>query len=1341
MRGRRLALIRGAGVAACVFLGVMLAACLSDRFVQFPAAVRGLLLGAAGLTCLVLVVRPLLQLTKPEIDWLAVTEQIETQDDRFGQRLLTVTSRLLGEHNYRGSDEMLDKLSYELDREAAAERPSRLLPARRVVGPWLLFAVLLGIAYGLISLPDINLPRLGLRFLTPWQPIDPVTTTQLVVVPGDRDLAQGAPATIEASIRRLGGGLAWFHLAEVDDTDPSSLQDPPWQKFQMSIRDLPAADGVTTRPATQPGPPATQPGSPAGSDEPIHFTYTLTSIDRDVRYYITAGDAKSRVYTLRALRKPAIAEFRVRFIYPPHTGRPPATFTSADGRLEAPTGTEAELTVVSTEPLKSALLTYAGETQAMVRPNDDATGRFRQAKVLLSRDGRLDFGLVSTREQAGIGPVTAEVKVVPDRPPIVRVGVTGQTLRLGPRDLLPISYEALDDFGIDALTLRAQVGSAAPVEFPVVAAQPSGEPGDLPAGGASGAGRTSPDPRRREGLYDLDLARLPLAVGDVVTLVLAGRDTSNQFAVSEALHVLVSPRSVGIDTYELISELDAAALLAASVGDDLQEAAKRLAEADPGTSFTGGRLSRRFSAAGSAAALVRRALVRGIGREPSPELSAAMLAWIDEAQTLSSTAESCFRELGGEPRLSDSSTKPSPRSRPAPGELLALTRGLTELANRLAEQLRIGRDGLRSATVLADLENAAAIEKRGPPKSTGTAADKAAVDRYKQSRDRMRDEINAAGKALSLQPSAGDFKKKLQGLVDRGNEVSRGKSKVDYIAAAREWSQQVQRNTWQPIVLDERMSAAAQAEAVRPGGDLRIARDLNLAARAAAAIDAAGDRTRPVPVSPATANAYVSAFEALAREHAVLRRPTDLRMADEQATIAANASKARALMEQWSGQGAVAASPPTTAPVARTAALEAIALQAGAAAAERNYEAADSADAALSRQLASQSSTGDVTQQALEKARRATVAARTLDTARTSQLELAGKTAAANVADAPALADAQRQIASDLETSSRYRTPVIAGIAGSTFNARDKTAEAYLAAQNRLVAMPQQVASLLEADATYREAAERTRLAREELDRASPANKAAAARMAEMAQQEQAAAAARLAEQAQAIGPAIGQSMLVNLDSAAGRSADDPSQARDVIATQLTPALKSLVEAVGPKAGERSASDRARVDRAAAEARQAIDASQVVVARWQDELAMQDPLTSARWYARAAADALSRKPPDFRAAEKSQRSAVSLMSRARDDTLRYASGQRVLAVRSARPVMVAPADTPAATAADPAAPPTSAWSILSGEFRRLRPREMDEATGLLHRTDPPGYEASIKAYFEAIEKGRERKEK
>ena len=419
LRGRRLAVLRAAGVAAAVFLGWALLCCMADRFVQFPWWVRLAMLGGGAVAATALLMGPVIRALRREDDWVRVAERIERQNPRFGQRLVTVTSRLLGRPEYRGSDEILEHLVYELDRQAAGENASRLLPVRSVVAAWC--AVLLAAlgAVALARVPDLNLPRLAHRFFVPVAEVPPVTTTRLSVSPGDRDVPQGAPLTIEATAERLGDATVWLYLSDDGTT---------WSRSGMSW----AGDG--------------------------HYTYALPSIERDQWYYVAGGDAATRRFAVRVLRRPAIAEFRIRYVYPAYTGRPPQTVTNSDGVIEAPIGTVATVTITATEPLQSALLTANGEKILMSRAatEGDADGwassassssssadNVRQARLTVLKQGPYQVDLITTREQAGAGPNTMLIRAIPDRPPVVRLLGPADDVRAGPRDVVPIAYEAI----------------------------------------------------------------------------------------------------------------------------------------------------------------------------------------------------------------------------------------------------------------------------------------------------------------------------------------------------------------------------------------------------------------------------------------------------------------------------------------------------------------------------------------------------------------------------------------------------------------------------------------------------------------------------------------------------------------------------------------------------------------------------------------------------------------------------------------------------------------------------------------------------------------------------------
>ena len=182
LRGRRLAVLRGRGGGGG--LRRVGAALLPGRPIRpVPAVVRGWRCSAAGRSRRGRCSSGRSSALRREDDWVNVAERIERQNPRFGQRLVTVTSRLLGRPEYRGSDEILEHLVYELDRQAAGENASRLLPVRSVVAAWcaVLLAALAAVA--LARVPDLNLPRLAHRFLVPLADVPPVTTTRLAVSP------------------------------------------------------------------------------------------------------------------------------------------------------------------------------------------------------------------------------------------------------------------------------------------------------------------------------------------------------------------------------------------------------------------------------------------------------------------------------------------------------------------------------------------------------------------------------------------------------------------------------------------------------------------------------------------------------------------------------------------------------------------------------------------------------------------------------------------------------------------------------------------------------------------------------------------------------------------------------------------------------------------------------------------------------------------------------------------------------------------------------------------------------------------------------------------------------
>jgi hypothetical protein len=691
--------------------------------------------------------------------------------------------------------------------------------------------------------------------------------------------------------------------------------------------------------------------------------------------------------------------------------------------------------------------------------------------------------------------------------------------------------------------------------------------------------------------------------------------------------------------------------------------------------------------------------------------------------------------------------------------------------------LKAVAEGERAAAVLADRENLAASEKR----AAGAGA--AAAERIRQSIRRAKDDIDATVKGMGLDPAAASLNEQLRGKVQAGQGVLQSQRPVDYAAAARDWSGELQKDPLRRLLLDERLAAAAQAEALSPSGDLLRARDLQYCGKAAArlATDAASDRYAGRTVGAEAPNQFAAAVASIQREYDVNRRPTDVRPPGELKAVRQAAAEARSLVARWAGEGGtgqpvVATTPPATSPssTAAAAAIEArlrqrrveeLAVKASAEAASRDYQAARASDKRLLRGISESLPRGaaaraDVPAGATpaslvagpvlppslvrdsQRVERLTAKAEKIDHIQTDQDKLADETRAAGAQPPRALAGRQRDVAERIADAGADEPPAsssgAAGVVapeapasggGSSVSAADdpnwrgRATATLLRVQEQLAAMPQDLTRSQEAASALRQAAARAQMARSDADAAPDDRKAALEMAARQADQDKADAEERFRAVALPVVPASAES----LATALAQFEPESTAAREIVARQLVPALQGFEQVA--KSG-----DAAAAERAAADARSAIVSAQAELARAQQLFTERDPLVAAKWFARAAADSLSRNPPDLTAAQRRQLEASLALSRAWDRTIHQAAAQRLALVPSMQSlfgVPVAPATRggPGGTGTAPA-PATDLASVR--EWGRLRPREMEDLTAPVRESEPVGYEKALQLYFQRL---------
>jgi hypothetical protein len=1312
-RARRLAVLRGIGIAAAALLAWVLACCLVDRVAQLAPTTRLWLLGIGITGTAVLVWWFVARALRRDVDWADAAERIESRTPVFGQRLVTVVSRVLGPAEHRGSDEMLRALLRDVSGQAERRDPSSLLPLRQVAWPWVVVALLAGTFAILARVPAVQLNDLGRRFFLPLADVPPVTTTRLSVSTGNRDIVQSAPLRVEANVARMRPGAQVLVFV-------SGEADGEWSRSTM------------------------EPVSAAQRSDGGQFAFTISSVDRDFRYYVTADDARSRTFAVRVKRPPAVARFAIRYDYPAYSGRSALTVVNSDGLIEAPIGTRATVTITATEPLDGAVLAVGPERITMDRI--DATGdvapadaaRMRRAAVTVSEDTRYALELLSDRQVPGVGPAgTMQIRAIPDGKPLVRLSRAGESLRLHPREILPLSYQALDDYGIESLNLVAQVNSATPVEVPL---------------------ELRGDARRQERGYEFDLATLPLTVGDVLTVSLAVTDSAGQRAATDAVQVLVSPRSVDVATYQRIAELERAANAAGTLNEQLAAAAAALEESDREAASRSlaflaavNRSNRQLSGAAETATLMTKSMYRAVVNGRSAELNNALAGWIDEARVQAWLAEDLFRRADQPAGMSNESRS-------------LLARSL-ESTRVLRDQIRTVATGERAAALVADRENLLASRKRAD-----VAQQPADKQRLEQSLTRAGEDVAAGVREMGLDPAAADLDGQLKTRVDAAQALLKVKPVLDFAGAAKEWSLALQRDRTQPLALDERLAAAAEAEALRFDADLIRARDLNLASRAATRVEALAQadpsgRT----ISAAMFDEFAGAIAGTQREHELnrLERTGQKPGQAERDAVHAVAESGRSVLQRWAGEAsgddvADAAGPLYGMP-GHQSQLEAIALRASAETASRNYAAAAALDNRLASGVAGPgtASPGAGTQPSAASqpasqpgtfhhdVRQAVKRAERLDTLGADQQKLVAATSMPATQQAPTLAGRQREVADAIaqvakrpgrEAEASPSADPVADPVASDPSWRGRATAAVLAAQESLAAMPQQLAAAQDALPTWRDALARAEQARREASSMPDgARQPAAQRAAAQAESDASDAAHRFQERRKSVSPTAAQRLASSLEP----FAPETDEAADVLAHGLLPALQRLEDAAvgGNIAG---------VARAADEARQSIEGAQRELARAQEQLTARDPLVAAKWFARAAAGSLSQSPPDIRAAQSRQREVTDALALAWDRTVHEAAALRLSALPSMQSIYgnPLPATTAPASETGAAAAPVASGAAVGGpvqpaaggtasvpDWIRLRPRVLPGASaGLPAESDPQGFEEPLRLYFQALAK-------
>jgi hypothetical protein len=777
-RRRFFALVHSISLAIVVAVAWTLASCLIDRLLALPATTRLVLLCVNLFLTVTLAARPIARWIFRKSNWNTVAAEIERRDQRFEQLLQTVVSQSLAAPDRRGSAQLLDHLQSDLATRLESIRPASLHSFRPLLFNITVAAAVVASGASLTRLAWLDLPRLLHRYTNPFARISPATTTHLDITPGDADIIAGQPLTVRAAVTGQGDSPVTLHATESTAV----------QHFTMA----PASGG---------------------------FTFTFPNVDRDFRYYVTSGDATSTTYDVRALSRPAVASYEIRYDYPPGLYKAPTTTSNMTGLLEAPAGTRAHLAMHLTEPFTRAQLAIAG---GVIDSTGGADSLLRRAGLLLDHDATYEVRLLSRHNIAN--RVTGlPIRILPDNAPTVRLLQPAADLAMSPWEMLTITAAGEDDYGLAKLSV-------------VVAAH--GVQKELPL-------PLKDHPLRAQSSITLDLSELNLNAGDAVTLTPSASDGTGHTTIGHPVTILIAHSSIDPAARQRAAELSRAAEQSQSLLTAVQQARQSFDAARAINPAEGLRASiaraearRQLAAAAQTAGSVRLSLERVIARSSSSSLSIGLLCLIDDAAYTAGALEAAAHVL--ETNNADTNW----------------SRDRVERATARATDLRDAVKVLSRAQ-LATLLDAQTADLAGLPAGAATRPATAA----------LLSQATATASQIGIDATDTNARR---GIIADAMKLLAQLRPVDFTPGAEEFSRELPLTATNLPFFPERLEVAAQSESLRSDAELVRAADLQLAARAASA----GARLPPGAPLEHFKQAFPHAIRALTREHDARRAGT-----------------------------------------------------------------------------------------------------------------------------------------------------------------------------------------------------------------------------------------------------------------------------------------------------------------------------------------------------------------------------------------------------------------------------------------------------------------------------------
>jgi hypothetical protein len=230
------------------------------------------------------------------------------------------------------------------------------------------------------------------------------------------------------------------------------------------------------------------------------YQFLFAGLPENVEYYVEAGPATSKHYKFRVVDLPSVKAMQVTYHYPKWTGLQTVSEEHA-GDLRALEGTDAELTVTMTAPLKDGMLALDGGEPVKLAAVPGAANVYR-GSIHMDKDGAYHVAAVDEGQPVRLSE-DYFISTEKANPPSIAIDRPAGDYRASPIEEVTVGVKAGADFGLTHVSLHYSVNGG-----------PDQEVNILKEAGAKDASGSS----------TLSLEDFKVQPGDVVSLYATAKD-------------------------------------------------------------------------------------------------------------------------------------------------------------------------------------------------------------------------------------------------------------------------------------------------------------------------------------------------------------------------------------------------------------------------------------------------------------------------------------------------------------------------------------------------------------------------------------------------------------------------------------------------------------------------------------------------------------------------------------------------------------------------------------------------------------------------------------------------